>query len=112
MQSTIVAGDTLKFKKSLSEYPASAGWALSYRLVPRSGSVITINATTDGDSFLVNVAASTTANYAAGPYEWNAYVTKAGESYTIESGRLTIKPDPRQMVAGTDTRSHARKTLE
>ena len=33
----IIAGDSFAWKKCLSDYPASAGWVLSYALVKSSG---------------------------------------------------------------------------
>jgi hypothetical protein len=64
----VAAGDTLTHSVTLSDYPASAGWVLSYRLIPRTGSAITFNAAADGDNFAVSVAAATTSAWTAGTY--------------------------------------------
>lgn len=111
MQSTIIAGDTLAFDADFADYPATAGWALAYRLVPTSGSAITFSGTADGSGFTVSVAAATTATWAAKEYAWSAYVTLAGARHTVAEGVVTVKPDP-GVATGIDRRSHARKTLE
>jgi hypothetical protein len=95
--SSVNAGDTWRWTRSLADYPASAGWALSYTLINASAK-ITIS------------AAATTAGYAAGTYDWRARVSKAGEVYTVGEGRITVR---NAYAASTfDARSHARKTLD
>jgi hypothetical protein len=83
----------------------------AYRLVPTSGSAITFTATADGSGYTVTVLAATTAGWAAKDYAWSAYVTKAAERYTVDSGVVTVLPDPGQ-ATGIDRRSHARKVLD
>lgn len=106
---TANAGDTWRWNRTLADYPASAGWALSYTLI-NAAAKITINAAASGDDHAVTVSAATTAGYAAGSYDWRARVSKAGEVYTVGEGRITV----RNAFAGAtfDARSHARKTLE
>lgn len=93
---SFVAGDTVKWKKSLSDYPASASWVLKYAL--RGAASIDLTATADGDDHLITISAATSEAYTAGTYKWTAYVEKASERYTIAEGYLTIKTD---MVAAT-----------
>lgn len=112
MQNPVVVGDTLDFPTTLEDYPASAGWTLSYRLVPfTSGSPITLTATASGDSYRVTQPAATTATWAAGEYSWSAYVSNGSERYTVESGTVTLAVDP-ATVAAFDGRSQARIALE
>jgi hypothetical protein len=107
--SSVNAGDTWRWTRSLADYPASAGWALSYTLINASAK-ITVNASASGDDHAVTVAAATTAGYAAGTYDWRARVSKAGEVYTVGEGRLTVR---NAFSAATfDARTHARKTLD
>ncbi len=107
--SSVNAGDTWRWTRSLADYPASAGWALSYTLINASAK-ITVNASASGDDHAVTVAAATTAGYAAGTYDWRARVSKAGEVYTVGEGRITVR---NAYAASTfDARSHARKTLD
>lgn len=112
MKSELIAGDTLQFTTSVPDYPASAGWTLTYRLVPRtSGTAISFDATADGDDYDIEVGASTTDDWTAGEYSWSAYVSKAGERHTVDQGTVKIQPNP-SVVAAYDARSHARKTLD
>lgn len=115
MQSSLVVGDTLNFTTYVAEYLPSDGWTLKFRLVPRStGSAIAITTTQDSsDSSLhrAQVTAATTAAWTAGEYSWHSYVEKAAESYSVSSGQVTLKPDPR--VSSTlDNRSTARTALD
>ena len=103
------AGDTWRWTRTLADYPASAGWALSYTLI-NAAAKITINATASGDDHAVTVAAGTTAAYAAGTYDWRARVSRSGEVYTVGEGRLTVRNA--YAAATFDARSHARKTLD
>jgi hypothetical protein len=111
MQSILIAGDSLDFTREVPDYPATDGWTLTYRLAPRmAGTAITFGATASGSLYRVQVLAATTAAWTAGEYSWAAYVTKAADRYTVDSGSITIQPDP-GVVAASDTRSHARRVL-
>lgn len=103
------AGDTVRWRRALPDYPAGAGWALTYTLLNSAGK-ITVTASASGDDHLVNVAAATTATWAAGDYAWRAQVSKAGEVYTVAEGRMAVRPS---FAAPTlETRSLARRALE
>lgn len=105
------AGDTIKWRKALPDYPASAGWSLAYRLI-NAAARIDITAAAEGDDHLVTVAAATSAAWAAGAYTWTAFVTNGSDRYTLGSGTITIRPDLAAMQAGFDARSTARKALD
>lgn len=114
MKTELIAGDTLDFVTEVSSYPASAGWTLRFRLVPRSGagSAITFNAATyETTKYRVQVGNSTTANWAAGEYSWWSYVETGTERYTVDSGLVKILPNPAS-ITPHDLRSHARKMLD
>lgn len=108
--SRIVAGDTASWTTQLGDYPASAGWVLTYYLSKLGGSTtpITFAATASGDAHLVTVSAATTSAWAVGTYHWTAVVTKAAERFTIGRGALEIAPDP---SVAHDGRTHAEKCL-
>ncbi len=106
---SIQAGDTICWQRTLPDYPASEGWQLSYRLISAAARIDVV-ATTEGDAYLVTIAAVTSAAYAPGPYTWQASVTRATERYTVGQGELTIKPD--WAFAGhADARSPATRAL-
>lgn len=108
--SRATAGDTITWTKSLSDYPATAGWVLAYTLINASAK-ITATATASGADHLVTISASTSAAYTPGTYTWVATVTKAAERYTIGQGSLTIAPNL-AAAATYDTRTSAKKALE
>lgn len=104
------AGDTIAWTRSLSDYPASAGWVLSYRLINATGK-IDITATAAGSDHAVAVTAATSAGWTAGAYSWISYVTKAAERFTIGEGSITVQPNLAAQAGGFDTRTHAAKVL-
>jgi hypothetical protein len=106
---SLIAGDTAKWLKTLADYPASDGWALSYTLI-NSAAKITFAATASGADHLVNVAASTTAAWAAGQYAWRSQVSKSGEVYTLASGSIAVQAS--FAAANLDARSFARTALD
>lgn len=113
LQNVLTAGDTLDFTTAVPDYLASDGWTLKYRLAPRvSGTPIDLSSTADGEDHRVTATAAATASWAAGYYAWVAYVEKAAERYTIDSGELQIRAASTTLAAGTDNRSVARKTLD
>ena len=114
MKSEIIVGDTLDFETEVPDYPATDSWTLKFRLVPRgTGTAIAITCATaaDGVSYRAQVALATTAAWTAGEYTWNSWVEKSGARYTVESGQVTLLPDPGITTAPFDNRSHARKVL-
>lgn len=67
MLSRFTLGDTLSFTTSLADYPASAGWVLTYRLVPRdAGDIIVLTCTASGADHLAAAAAAATTAWTAG----------------------------------------------
>lgn len=107
----IRAGDTVTWRRTLADYPASSGWALKYRIINAAGK-IDLTATASGDDHLVSAAAVATATWAAGEYTWQAYAEKSGERHTVGTGRLTVQPNLAAQAAGFDARSTARKALD
>lgn len=106
---TVNAGDTIRWTKTLPDYPASAGWVLTYTLL-NAASKVTITATASGSDHAVNVSAATSATWTAGDYAWRAQVALAGDVFTVGEGRITVAPS--FGAATLDTRSSARRALE
>lgn len=108
------AGDTWKWTKSLADYPASFPWTLKYRFKNAAGG-FEITAVASGDDHAVTVPAATSAAYAAGTYDWVAWVEGgSSEKYTVGEGVAEILPDLRTgtATAALDARTHARKVLD
>jgi hypothetical protein len=111
----LVAGDTFNPPATVTPaYPASAGWVLRYRLRPRTPGVpeILLTCAAAGDDHQPSAPASLTAQWVPGAYSWASWVERAGESYTLEQGQITILPDPRTAAAGVDGRSHDQRMVD
>jgi|TARA_R110002012_G_scaffold86483_2_gene214852 hypothetical protein len=89
------------------------GYSLSYKFLRDSGTdVITINASTGADTYTVSVASTTTVNYGAYDYVWQAYITRSSDSNRImvDEGKLSLNNN---LASDTgDQRSHAKKVLD
>jgi hypothetical protein len=113
MKTQMVVGDTWDFTTTVSLFPPADGFTLKYRLAPKvSGAAITFSASTEGDHYRVQLAPATTATYPAGDYGWTSWVEKSGAQYSVDSGQVTLLPNPTTIAAGYDNRSFARITLE
>ena len=90
---SIVSGDTLKFLKTLTDYPAGT-WTLSYDLLSddSAGKKISFTATASGTAHLVEVVASTTLGWQAGTYRYQARAKDGTDTYTVGSGVIEILP--------------------
>lgn len=106
----IQAGDTIKWTKSLSDYPANDSWVLSYRLSNRYDNY-DISTSADGADHAVVISAATSAAYQPGDYSLLGWVTKSGERYSIDTKSVTVKPNL-AVLEGYDTRTSAQKALD
>lgn len=113
MQSNIVAGETLNYRATLADYPASAGWSVRLILNRRAGgSVQTVNSTADGDDHLVQAPAALTVTWSPGDYAWELWAIKSAEQYRVDAGQIRVQQGLISADAGLDTRSAAEKGLE
>src|SRR4051812_4744628 len=87
-----IAGDTVSWTKSLSDYPASSGWTLTYEF--RSTKRHTVVCAPSGSDHLATIAAVDSATFAAGRYYVFAYATKAAERYSVWQGEIAVKANP------------------
>lgn len=107
---TITAGDSLTWRKTLEDFPASSGWALSYILLNAAGK-IEISAGADGSDHLVELSASATSAYPPGRYGYTAFVTLSGDRFSVASGGVEVLPDLAQL-ANYDPRTFAERSLD
>jgi len=105
----LIAGDTVRWLRSLPDYPAGDGWLLAYTFVNATAR-FAVGATAQGDDHLVEASAASSANWPSGDYEWRARVTRGAEAFTVGSGRATVVPA--FGATPMDTRSQARRALE
>ncbi len=108
----IAAGDTVSFAFSHADFPASAGWAMSWRLVG-DGIALSLTATASGDAFTVAATASATAALtvpAVGvPCTLLGTASKAGERFEVYRAACLLLPNPATITG--DLRGHAARTL-
>lgn len=114
MPAVFTAGDSLPLLVSLSDFPASAGWTLTWVLVPAAGgAAVTIGPTSaSGDSHAVTVAPGTTVGWVAGVYRWQlrASLTVLTDvtRFTVAEGSIVIRPT---FASGVDVATHEEKCL-
>lgn len=107
----IRAGDTLKWTRSLCDFPATAGWTLTYHFVSAL-SKFDIAATACGDDYAVNAAADATSAYAPGVYRWIARVSGNSEVHTVGEGTVTVLPNVTSEEGARDPRSQNERILD
>lgn len=107
---SFTAGDTVKWQKHLPDYPVSSGWVLSYAFVGSVGQ-FTVTGSNDGANHTIIIDATESANYAAGSYNYQAYVTFNNERYVVGTGVIDIKSNF-ALASASDQRSHVKKTLD
>ncbi len=105
------AGETLTFSRSLPDYSASAGWSITYYFTGVNGQFSFTSAASGGDH-LVTVAASATAEWVAGDYFGSGIVTDGSSKFEVYSAKLTVKPNLATIEPGTDLRSQNRRILD
>lgn len=108
----IRSGDTIKWNKTLLDYPADDSWILTYKLINQTDN-IDITAVADGALHTIVLLAATTAVYKAGAYTWIGHVTKTTERYSIGKGGILILPDLAAVSSdGVDLRTSAQQVLD
>lgn len=105
------AGDTITWRRTLADYPASDGWELRCTLVG-PGAVYNLVAVPDADGHVFTAPAATTAGWSPAGYQALETAHKSGERYTLGSVRVVVLQDLAAASTGMDTRSHARKVLD
>jgi hypothetical protein len=109
---SIQGGETLKWTSDYPSYPASEGWSAKAYFIGLA--LKTIDGTANGSAFDFTLTATDSAALDSSTdqiYRYDVRVTKSDEVHTAEEGTIVIRPDPTGLLAGTDTRSHARTTL-
>lgn len=107
----IVAGDTVRWVKKLTDYLPADGWVLSYVFTSQAG-VFSVVASDNGDgSHLASVTAADSAAYVPEAYRWQASVTKAAERHTVAWGATEVLPDY-ATYPPADVRTPAKQLLD
>lgn len=106
----IIAGDTVTWRRSFADYPATDGWTLKYAF--RGAGSIDATASADGADYVVTIN-STASLVLPGVYEWVAYVEKGTapvERHSLASGRVPIGVSLAG-VTNTSRQAHAERAL-
>ena len=109
-----VQGDEFTFRYADSGiYPITDGWTINLSL-RGGGTAIDIASTVDGGNYLLEVAPAVTALWAPGKYIAQLYALLAAshKRTTIWEVYVRVLPNLAVAAAGTDQRTHARRTLE
>jgi hypothetical protein len=106
---TTTAGDKISWRVSrFTDFPASAGWVLTYFFAATAETPARVTATPDEDAFLV----TWTVGLKPGKYRWTAQVSKGDEKHTLDGGLLTVIPDPSQAYDRRSTSELALAAIE
>lgn len=100
MPESFAAGETLTYRRQLSEYPASS-WTL--RLYLAGAKTLKKTAGADGDDHILTLAAGETAALTAGVYRWAELVTDGvGLVYQVASSVVRVTADLAQATEGSE----------
>jgi hypothetical protein len=110
--SSVNAGDTVRWQKTLPNHPATDGWALRYTFI-NGAAKFTLQSAPGGAqaAHTLEASASTTALWSPGEYDWICRAELGAEAYTVATGRTTVAPDAANQLV-LDKRSQARRTLD
>jgi len=108
MPAGFTAGETVLYRVRYPEHLPTDGWSLEVGIAC-SGSPVTAEVTKDGDYFLVHFAAGKpgppivagTYSLPPGVYTWSERVTKAGESYEVSRGSISVRANLFTATAGS-----------
>ena len=118
----LIAGDSLAWQREFADYPASAGWTLTYVLNSATARFVVnpADVTTLGDTFNLAIPGSETKLWTPGEYQWLAVAQLAAvpgppavpaQRFTVALGRVVVSVDILDSTAPQDTRSPNEITL-
>ncbi len=102
----VVAGDTVRWNRGdlLANYP---GGTLSYTFIGANNPVVAVADATG----TATLTASQTTSMMAGRWTFAASIVVGSERTTVNTGTVTVIPDPSLGASGTTNLSHARRVL-
>ncbi len=102
------AGETVKFRRSFADFPASEGWKYAFHM---NGATATLHrdGEVDGEAFTLTINPSDA--LPEGAYRYIERVEKDGEVHNVRSGVLEVELDLATAPAGA-TLTHAERTLQ
>lgn len=104
----ITVGDTVTWDESLTDYPASASWVVTYNFTSPNARFSSGHAAV-GDDHRITIV---TTALEVGRYDYTKKVTDGGEVFTLEAGYIFVEPDLSADTTGVDRRQYAEIALE
>jgi hypothetical protein len=108
LPSAFFAGTTVKLTRMGGLYPANAGW--TRKLYLAGVSVLNLAGVAAGADFTFTISAVASGDLKPGTYQWREIGSKAGESYVVDSGTVTVLANIAAAGAG-DMQSWEEATL-
>ncbi len=109
----LVAGDTSAWTKSVSDYPPTEGWSLSYAFRKQSGAgYLNLTASTSNSEYSLTISAASSSLMTAGLWTWASYATAGSERHQVGSGSIEIKPNLAAIDFNIDLRSTAKQAYD
>lgn len=104
-------GEKIEWRKSLTDYSAADGWALTYYFRNATGTGFNATGAADGSSWKVSFAVP--ADVEPGRIDWEAWVEKGSENYSVDKGSAVVVQSLKALGAGEefDGRTQAEKDL-
>lgn len=91
------AGDTLQWSGSFTnlnnEFTPDDGYSLTYYIRGEDNLSVTGSADGSGAGWIITIPASKTEDFSGGLYEYIARVKKDSDVFTVEQGKITLKPN-------------------
>lgn len=111
LPSILYAGDKLEFTESESDYKASDGWTMKYKLINATTNITDFVSSADGDDHAFSISSAVSALWTVGKYRFVRYAEKGADYEHLDRGIVDVKPDI-VALSTYDFRSHALTTLE
>lgn len=104
----IIAGDTVEWTESLSDFPADSSWVVTYSFTGPKGQFSSGHAA-NGSDHDISIA---TDDLDAGRYDFQKKVTDGSTTHTLAFGYVEVEPDLAGDSGAVDRREYAEIALD
>ncbi len=110
---TFVAGDTVRWTKSLGEYSPDDGYVLSYAFRGEKGDGrLDLTAVNDNGTHSITITPTQSNLMRPGIWVWAAYATLGLDRYKVGSGTTRVEPNLAVTNFATDLRTPAKRAYD
>lgn len=111
------AGDSVIWTDTVFADPSggtgdSSTYSLQYVFASVMIAPIVVASVTQGSAWQTTISKAVSATFAAGDYSFEVQASSTANRYTLETGRVTVKPDLATVGAGYDGRTVAQIALD